>query len=185
MTRRSTKISSISWAKWTPIVFIFVLGLSFILLIIFFRSIVVPTKAILMNLLSVGAAYGLLVLVFQKGYLQNVLRVRARPRQSRPGSPFSSSASSSASAMDYQIFLLSRIREHYDQTRRNQERVAVGLQSTARIITGAARSWLRSSRVRRGALVMLQQVGFGSAVAVFIDARRPLDLGARLDGAAR
>ncbi|MEZ4497517.1 MAG: MMPL family transporter [Thermomicrobiales bacterium] len=71
---------------WTPIVFAFVLGLSFILLLVVFRSIVVPLKAILMNLLSVGAAYGLIVLVFQKGYLADLLSGSIPPRQSRPGS---------------------------------------------------------------------------------------------------
>ena len=93
-----------------------------------FRSIVVPVKAILMNLLSVGAAYGLLVLVFQKGVGDELLRLPADRRRSRPGCRSSSSRSSSACRMDYHVFLLSRIREHYDQTGDNAESVAVGLQ---------------------------------------------------------
>ncbi len=73
--------------------------------------------------------------------------------------------------MDYHVFLLSRIKEHYDQTHRNAESVAVGLQSTARIITGAALIMVAVfGGFAAGRLVMLQQVGFGLAVAVLIDA---------------
>jgi RND superfamily putative drug exporter len=157
-------------ADWTPIVFAFVLGLSFILLMIVFRSLVVPTKAIIMNLLSVGAAYGLLVLVFQKGYLHGFLGFDKTPTI-EAWIPIFLFCVLFGLSMDYHVFLLSRIREHYDQTGRNQESVAVGLQSTARIITGAAMIMVAVFvGFAAGRLVMLQQVGFGLAVAVFIDA---------------
>jgi RND superfamily putative drug exporter len=157
-------------ADWTPLVFAFVLGLSFLLLMIVFRSLVVPAKAIVMNLLSVGAAYGLLVLVFQKGYLHNLLGFDKTPTI-EAWIPIFLFCVLFGLSMDYHVFLLSRIREHYDQTHRNQESVAVGLQSTARIITGAALIMVAVFvGFAAGRLVMLQQVGFGLAVAVFLDA---------------
>ena len=114
---------------WTPIVFAFVLGLSFLLLMLAFRSIVVPIKAIMMNLLSVGAAYGLLVLVFQKGYRGRVLSGSSRRRSIEAWVPIFLFCILFGLSMDYHVFLLSRIREHYDQTHNNRESVAVGLQS--------------------------------------------------------
>ncbi|MDQ2683662.1 MAG: MMPL family transporter, partial [Chloroflexota bacterium] len=155
---------------WTPIVFAFVLALSFVLLTLAFRSIVVPAKAILMNLLGVGAAYGILVLVFQKGYLHNVLGFEKTPAI-EPWLPIFLFCVLFGLSMDYHVFLLSRVREHYDLTHRNRESVAVGLQSTARIITGAA---LIMCAVffgfAAGRLVMFQQMGFGLGMAVLIDA---------------
>ncbi len=155
---------------WTPIVFLFVLGLSFILLLVVFRSIVVPIKAILMNLLSVGAAYGLIVLVFQEGYLVDFFGFEQTPTI-EAWIPIFLFCVLFGLSMDYHVFLLSRIREHYDLTGRNRESVAVGLHSTARIITGAALIMVAVfSGFAAGRLVMLQQVGFGLAVAVLIDA---------------
>jgi RND superfamily putative drug exporter len=156
--------------QWRPYVFAFVLGLSFILLMVAFRSIVVPTKAIIMNLLSVGAAYGLLVLVFQKGYGNELFGFQETPTIEAWIPLFLFSILFGLS-MDYQVFLLSRIREHYDMTGRNTESVATGLQSTARIITGAALIMVVVfAGFAAGSLVSLQQVGFGLAVAVFLDA---------------
>jgi uncharacterized membrane protein YdfJ with MMPL/SSD domain len=155
---------------YTPIVFAFVLGLSFILLLIVFRSLVVPIKAIILNLLSVGAAYGLLVLVFQKGYLAHELGFQKTPTIDA-WIPIFLFCVLFGLSMDYHVFLLSRIREHYDLTGRNRESVAVGLQSTARIITGAALIMVVVfSSFAAGRLVSIQQMGFGLAVAVFIDA---------------
>jgi putative drug exporter of the RND superfamily len=155
---------------WTPVVFAFVLGLSFILLTIAFRSIVVPTKAILMNLLSVGATYGMLVLVFQKGYGTGLLGFQQTPVIEN-WVPIFLFCVLFGLSMDYHVFLLSRIREHYDLTHRNTESVAVGLQSTGKIITGAAAIMIAVfSGFASGQLVMFQQVGFGLAVAVFLDA---------------
>ncbi|MEA2584324.1 MAG: putative drug exporter of the superfamily, partial [Thermomicrobiales bacterium] len=121
-------------------------------------------------LLSVGAAYGLLVLVFQKGYLHNLHGFDKTPTI-EAWIPIFLFCVLFGLSMDYHVFLLSRIREHYDQTHRNQESVAVGLQSTARIITGAALIMVAVFvGFAAGRLVMLQQVGFGLAVAVFLDA---------------
>ncbi|HEY7033306.1 MAG TPA: MMPL family transporter [Thermomicrobiales bacterium] len=154
----------------TPTVFAFVLGLSFLLLLLAFRSIVVPAKAIVMNLLSVGAAYGLLVLVFQKGYLHGVLGFQKTPTI-EAWVPIFLFCVLFGLSMDYHVFLLSRIREHYDQTHRNRESVAVGLQATGRIITGAALIMvIVFGGFSTGNLVAFQQMGFGLAVAVFLDA---------------
>jgi uncharacterized membrane protein YdfJ with MMPL/SSD domain len=157
-------------STWTPIVFAFVLLLSFILLTLAFRSIVVPIKAILMNLLGVGAAYGILVLVFEKGYLHNVLGFQQVPAI-EPWLPIFLFCVLFGLSMDYHVFLLSRIREHYDQSHRNRESVAIGLQSTARIITGAALIMVSVFfGFAAGRLVMFQQMGFGLGMAVLIDA---------------
>jgi RND superfamily putative drug exporter len=154
----------------TPIVFAFVLGLSFILLLLAFRSIVVPIKAIIMNLLSVGAAYGLLVLVFQKGYGHSWFGFQKVPTIEAWVPTFLFCVLFGLS-MDYHVFLLSRIREHYDATHDNRVSVASGLQSTARIITGAALIMvIVFAGFASGKLVAFQQMGFGLAVAVFLDA---------------
>ena len=121
----------------TPWVFAFVLGLSFLLLMVAFRSIVVPAKAIIMNLLSVGAAYGLIVLVFQKGYGADFFGFTEVPTI-EAWLPLFLFCVLFGLSMDYQVFLLSRIREQYDRTGNNTEAVAQGLQKTARLITGAA-----------------------------------------------
>jgi len=156
--------------RYTPIVFAFVLGLSFLLLMIVFRSLVIAAEAIIMNLLSVGAAYGLLVWVFQEGHLagffgfQQVEAVEA-------WLPLFLFSILFGLSMDYHVFLLSRIREHYDATHNNRESVAVGLQSTARIITGAALIMVAVfGGFAAGNLTFLQQVGFGLGAAVLLDA---------------
>ena len=155
---------------WTPRVFIFVLGLSFLLLMIAFRSIVVPATAIVMNLLSVGAAYGVLVLVFQRGHLTGILGFDRAP-VIEAWIPIFLFCVLFGLSMDYQVFLLSRIREFYDLTGKNTESVAHGVESTARIITGAALIMVAVFLgFSTGRLVFLQQVGFGLAVAVLLDA---------------
>ncbi|MGH2561735.1 MAG: MMPL family transporter, partial [Thermomicrobiales bacterium] len=155
---------------WTPLVIAFVLGLSFLLLMIVFRSVVLPLKAILLNLLSVGAAYGLMVLVFQEGVGADLLGFQEAPTVDA-WIPLFLFAVLFGLSMDYHVFLLSRIREHYDLTGRNGESVAVGLQSTAKIITGAAIIMVAVfAGFATSRLVGLQQMGFGLAVAVFIDA---------------
>jgi RND superfamily putative drug exporter len=156
-------------ARYTPIVFVFVLGLSFFLLLIVFRSIVVPIKAVIMNLLSVGAAYGLLVLVLQQGRFnifgfQQVEKIEA-------WLPIFLFAILFGLSMDYHVFLLSRIRERYDQTHDNTESVVFGVRSTGRLITGAALIMVAVfAGFATGELVMFQEMGFGAGVAVLIDA---------------
>ncbi|HEX5166557.1 MAG TPA: MMPL family transporter [Thermomicrobiales bacterium] len=161
---------NLTMRTWTPIVFAFVLGLSFILLMLAFRSIIVPIKAIIMNLLSVGAAYGLLTLVFQKGIGNEIFGFSQTPVIAT-WIPIFLFCILFGLSMDYHVFLLSRIREHYDSTHNNRESVAVGLQSTAKIITGAALIMVAVfSAFAAGRLVEMQQMGFGLAVAVFLDA---------------
>jgi uncharacterized membrane protein YdfJ with MMPL/SSD domain len=155
---------------WLPVVLVFVLGLSFILLTIAFRSIVVPATAIAMNLLSVGAAYGLLVLVFVKG-VGNELFGFQQVDIVEAWVPLFLFAVLFGLSMDYQVFLLSRIRERYSQTGDNDDAVSFGVSSTARLITGAALIIIAVfAGFARGDLVMFQQMGFGIAVALLIDA---------------
>ncbi len=155
---------------YTPIVLAFVLGLSFLLLLLAFRSVVIAAKAIAMNLLSVGAAYGLIVLVFQKGVGADLLGFQQTPTI-EAWLPIFLFCVLFGLSMDYHVFLLSRIKEHYDQTHNNTESVAVGLHATAKIITGAALIMVAVfSGFAMGRLVMLQQMGFGLGVAVLLDA---------------
>jgi putative drug exporter of the RND superfamily len=153
-----------------PYVFAFVLGLTFVLLTVAFRSVAVPLTAIVLNLLSVGAAYGLLVLVFQKG-VGNELLGFTQVDTIEAWVPLFLFSVLFGLSMDYQVFLLSRIRERYDRTRDTREAVRWGVASTARIITGAALIIVAVfSGFARGDLVMFQQMGFGVAVALLIDA---------------
>jgi uncharacterized membrane protein YdfJ with MMPL/SSD domain len=155
---------------WLPLVFLFVLGLSFVLLTIAFRSIVVPVKAIVMNLLSVGAAYGLLVLVFQKG-VGNELFGFEKAETVEAWVPLFLFSVLFGLSMDYQVFLLSRIREKYSQTRDNTRAVTFGIVSTGRLITGAALIIIAVFwGFAMGELIMFQQMGFGIAAALLIDA---------------
>jgi RND superfamily putative drug exporter len=153
----------------------FVLALSFVLLMLVFRSIVVPLKAILMNLLSVMAAYGAITLVFQKGIgieFLNSIGFQFRQADSvESWIPLFLFSVLFGLSMDYHVFLLSRIRERYDQSGDNAESVAYGLRTTARIITGAALIMVAVfTGFASGRLGQLQQMGFGLAVAVFVDA---------------
>jgi RND superfamily putative drug exporter len=155
---------------YTPIVILFVLGLSFVLLVVVFRSLVVAAKAIAMNLLSVGAAYGLIVWVFQDGSLVGFFGFQ-QTDVIEAGLPLFMFAVLFGLSMDYHVFLLSRIKEHFDQTHDNRESVAVGLQQTAKIITGAALIMVAVfSGFASGSLVFIQQLGFGLGVAILLDA---------------
>ena len=155
---------------YTPIVFAFVLGLSFILLMVVFRSLVIPLKAIIMNLLSVGAAYGLLVVVFQMGVGASLFGFQQTDVIDLWIPLFLFSILFGLS-MDYHVFLLSRIKERYDHTGDNAEAVAFGLRSTAGIISGAAAIMVVVfGAFAAGETLINQQVGFGLAVAVFLDA---------------
>ncbi len=156
--------------RWLPIVFAFVLGLSFILLTVAFRSLVVALKAIAVNLLSVGAAYGLLVLVFQEG-IGNELLGFPQVDTIESWVPLFLFAVLFGLSMDYHVFLLSRIRERFRQTADNGDAIVHGVGSTGRIITGAALIIIAVfSGFARGDLVMFQQMGFGVAVALLLDA---------------
>ncbi|MDA1061562.1 MAG: MMPL family transporter [Chloroflexi bacterium] len=153
-----------------PIVLTFVIVLTLVILTVVFRSVVVPIKAVILNLLSVGASYGVLVLVFQHGVMAEQLGFTQSPII-QAWIPLFLFAILFGLSMDYHVFLLSRIRERYDQTRDNSESVAFGVRSTAGLITGAALIMVAVfSGFAAGSLVPLQQMGFGLAVAVFLDA---------------
>ena len=155
---------------YTPIVFAFVLGLSFIILMLVFRSIVIPIKAIIMNLLSVGATYGLLVLVFQKGVATDLLGFQ-HAEVIDAWIPLFLFTILFGLSMDYHVFLISRIRERYDETGNNARAVAYGLRSTGGLITGAALIMVVVfGAFAAGETIVNQQVGFGLAVAVLLDA---------------
>ena len=156
--------------RYNPLIVGFVLAFSFLVLMVAFRSIVVPITAIVMNLLSVGSAYGLLVLVFQRGYGADFLGLQKSP-VIEGWIPLFLFCVLFGLSMDYHVFLLSRIREHYDRSGDNRESVAAGLQSTAKIITGAAMIMVVVfGAFAAGRIVSMQQMGFGLAAAVLIDA---------------
>ena len=152
------------------IVFPVVLGISFLLLMLVFRSIVVPVKAILLNLLSVGATYGILVMVFQKGWGNDTFGFQ-QAETIEAWIPIFLFAILFGLSMDYHVFLLSRIRERFDQTQDNTGSVAFGIRSTGRIITGAALIMVAVFwGFAAGDLVPLQQMGFGLGIAILLDA---------------
>jgi RND superfamily putative drug exporter len=146
-----------------------VLG-AFLLLMMVFRSILVPLKAAIMNLLSIGAAYGVIVAVFQWGWGKNLIGLK----ETIPivaFVPVMMFAILFGLSMDYEVFLLSRIREEFDKSGNNREAVAIGLAKTARVITSAALimiavflSFVTSDNAT------VKMIGLGLAVAVAVDA---------------
>ena len=154
----------------TPYVFIFVLGFTLVLLTLAFRSIVVAGTAIVLNLLSVGAAYGLIVLVFEKGIGDGIFGFE-QVDVIEAWVPLFLFSVLFGLSMDYQVFLLSRIKERYDETGDTTASVTWGVATTARIITGAALIIVAVfAGFAKGDLVQFQQMGFGVAIALLIDA---------------
>jgi uncharacterized membrane protein YdfJ with MMPL/SSD domain len=147
-----------------------VLLLSFLLLMMTFRSLFVPLKAVAMNLLSIGAAYGVIVAVFQWGWLGYALGV-GEPGPVESWAPMMLFAIVFGLSMDYEVFLLSRMKEEYDRTGDNAEAVADGLAASARVITAAAAIMFC---VFAGFVLSVdravQLFGMGLAVAVLVDA---------------
>ncbi len=153
-----------------PWVIAFVLLLTFLLLTVVFRSVIVAGTAVLLNLLSVAAAYGLLVAVFQYGWGADLFGFQQTDSIEAWVPLFLFSVLFGLS-MDYQVFLLSRIRERFDETGNTTDAVTSGVASTARIITGAALIIVAVfAGFARGDMVMFQQMGFGVAVALLLDA---------------
>jgi putative drug exporter of the RND superfamily len=147
-----------------------VLILSFLLLMVVFRSLLVPLKAVIMNLLSIGAAYGVVVAVFQWGWGASLIGV-GREAPVEAWAPVFIFAIVFGLSMDYEVFLLSRIREEYDRTGNNATAVADGLALTARVITAAALIMVCVfGSFVFGPEVALKLMGLGLAVAVLIDA---------------
>ncbi len=157
------------YAHGMPVVMAFVLSLSFLLLLVAFRSIVIPIKAILLNLLSTGAAYGLLVLVFQDGLGADVLGFKPGPIEGFI--PVFIFTILFGLSMDYHVFILTRIKEARDRGLSSNEAVARGIAITSGTVTNAAAIMVVVFAVFVTLeLTIIKQLGFGLAVAVFLDA---------------
>jgi uncharacterized membrane protein YdfJ with MMPL/SSD domain len=153
-----------------PIVFAFVLGLAFLLLLTTFRSIVIPVKAIVLNLLSVGAAYGVLVLVFQHGWGESLLGFKSTGAI-EPWLPLFLFVILFGLSMDYHVFILSRVREAFDRGMSTEDAVAHGIKSTAGVVTSAAIVMVAVFAIFATlSSVVFKQLGVGLAVAILIDA---------------
>ena len=147
-----------------------VLVLSFLLLMFVFRSVLVALKAVALNLLSIGAAYGVLVAVFQWGWLGNLIGVE-RGAPIEPWAPMMLFAIVFGLSMDYEVFLLSSMKERVDAGQSNSHAVVEGLASTARVITAAAAIMVCVfGSFVVGDLRAIKLIGLGLAVAVFLDA---------------
>jgi uncharacterized membrane protein YdfJ with MMPL/SSD domain len=153
-----------------PYVFAFVLGFAFILLLFAFRSIVIAAKAIVLNLLSVAAAYGVLVLVFQHGWGKQLLGFEVEGGIV-PFLPIFLFVILFGLSMDYHVFILSRIREAYDKGATTDQAIAHGIKTTAGVITSAAIVMVCVFSIFAVlSFMMFKQIGVGLAVAILIDA---------------
>jgi uncharacterized membrane protein YdfJ with MMPL/SSD domain len=153
-----------------PIVFAFVLTAAFLLLLFTFRSIVIPLKAILLNLLSVGAAYGILVWIFQYGHLEGFLGFHS-DGSITSWMPLFLFVVLFGLSMDYHVFILTRIREGFDSGMRTEEAVSHGIKTTAGVVTSAAVVMVAVFAVFATlSLVIFKELGIGLGVAVLIDA---------------
>ena len=146
-----------------------VLLISYLVLMRAFRSVFLPAKAVFMNLLSVSATYGVLVLAFQHGW-GNIVGWQSSP-QIEAWIPIFLFAMLFGLSMDYEVFLLSRMREEWDKRHDNEHAVAYGLEHTGRIITAAAIVMVAAfSGFTAGSFVGLQQFGLGLSAAILLDA---------------
>ena len=158
------------YASATPRIFVFVLGLSFLLMLVAFRSIVIPIKAILLNLLSTAAAFGVLVLVFQEGWFADALGITSGG-VIESWVPIFIFTILFGLSMDYHLFILTRIKEARDRGLDSRAAVARGISVTSGTITSAASIMVVVFAVFvTFKFVFIQQLGLGLAVAVFIDA---------------
>jgi RND superfamily putative drug exporter len=152
-----------------PLLFAGVIGLSFLLLTVVFRSVVVAAKAAIMNLLSIGASYGVLVVIFQWGWLAGPLGIEKGPIETFL--PMMMFAILFGLSMDYEVFLISRVREEYVRTGNNAEAVSHGLAATARVITAAAAIMVTVFLTFvLGEDRVIKEFGTGLATAIFVDA---------------
>jgi RND superfamily putative drug exporter len=153
-----------------PLVFTFVLAFAFILLLITFRSVVIPLKAILMNLLSVAAAYGVVVAVFQWGWGENLLDFNSNGGIAA-WLPMFLFVILFGLSMDYHVFILSRVREYYDRGLDTEHAVAKGIKATAGVVTSAAVVMVLVFGVfALMPIIDMKEMGIGLAAAVLIDA---------------
>jgi RND superfamily putative drug exporter len=166
--------AAIDFADYTadrlPLFLAVVLGLSFLLLVLVFRGLVVALKAVVVNVLSLAAAFGVIVAVFQWGWGADLLGIEGEAPV-EAWVPMMLIAIVFGLSMDYEVFLLSRIREEYDRSGDNASAVTLGLSRTARVITAAAAIMVCVfGSFVLGSTRELQLFGFGLAVAVLIDA---------------
>ena len=153
-----------------PLVFVFVLTAAFLLLLVTFRSVVIPVKAIVLNLLSVGAAYGVLVWIFQYGHLESLLGFTSTGAITS-WMPLFLFVVLFGLSMDYHVFILTRIREAFDRGQSTDDAVAHGIKSTAGVVTSAAAVMVSVFAIFATlSLLIFKQLGVGLAVAVLIDA---------------
>jgi RND superfamily putative drug exporter len=153
-----------------PYMVVAVILLSFLLLMAVFRSVLVAVKAAVMNLLSIGAAYGVIVAIFQWGWLRDVVGI-GRPGPIEFWVPMMLFTVLFGLSMDYEVFLLSRVREEYVQTGDNGTAVADGLATTARVITAAAAIMIAVfMSFVLGDLRVIKLMGLGLATAILVDA---------------
>jgi uncharacterized membrane protein YdfJ with MMPL/SSD domain len=153
-----------------PIVFAFVLGLAFVLLLVTFRSIVIPMKAIVLNMLSVGAAYGVLVLIFQKGNLETLLGFHSIGGVTA-WLPLFLFVILFGLSMDYHVLIISRVRESYESGMSTEDAVAHGIRATASVVTSAAIVMVAVFAIFATlGMIDFKMMGVGLAVAVLIDA---------------
>ena len=152
-----------------PIAISFILTATIILIFIQVRSIIIPIKAIIMNILSISASFGMLVFVFQWGYGAELLNFTPQPIETT--NPVIMFCIVFGLSMDYEVLMLSRIHEEWERTGDNTKAVANGLQKTGRLITGAAAIMVVVfSAFGLSSVVILKQIGFGLALAILIDA---------------
>jgi uncharacterized membrane protein YdfJ with MMPL/SSD domain len=153
-----------------PIVFAFVLGLAFLLLLVTFRSVIVPLKAIVLNLLSVGAAYGILTYVFQDGHFEGLLNFESVGGITS-WLPLFLFVILFGLSMDYHVFIISRIREAVDQGMKTDDAVAHGIKATAGVVTSAAVVMVAVFAIFATlSMIEFKQMGVGLAVAILLDA---------------
>ncbi len=152
-----------------PLVFAFVLALCFLLLLVTFRSLVIPVKAVLLNLLSVGAAYGLLVLVFQHGWAEGILGFHSNGAITS-WLPLFMFVILFGLSMDYHVFILSRVKELHDEGMPTEQAVATGIKRTAGTVTSAAVVMVAVFAIFVTLRTLdIKQMGFGLAAAILID----------------
>jgi RND superfamily putative drug exporter len=153
-----------------PIVFVFVLSAAFLLLLFTFRSIVIPLKAIVLNLLSVGAAYGIIVWIFQEGHLESLLGFKSNGAITS-WMPLFLFVVLFGLSMDYHVFILTRIREAYDRGMETDRAVSHGIKTTAGVVTSAAVVMIAVFAIFATlSLIVFKELGVGLAMAVLIDA---------------
>jgi RND superfamily putative drug exporter len=155
----------------TPYVFAFVLTLAFLLMLLTFRSVVIAVKTVVLNLLSVGAAYGVLVLVFQDGWAKGLLGFSVAPGGIIGFLPVFLFVILFGLSMDYHVFILSRVREAFDRGMKTEDAVAYGIKATASTVTSAAIVMVAVFAIFATLSSLdFKMMGIGLSVAILLDA---------------